>query len=55
MQEYKRTKDNTYQTSLRLPKELYEKIEKMAIDNERKPAEQIRHMLKKYIEIISNN
>lgn len=46
----KMNKDNTYQTSLRMPKELYEKIKIMAEKNERKPAEQIRYMLKEYIE-----
>lgn len=43
-------KDNTYQTSLRMPKDMYEKIKEMADKNERKPAEQIRFMLKEYIE-----
>lgn len=46
----KMNKDNTYQTSLRMPKELYDKIKEMADKNERKPAEQIRFMLKEYIE-----
>lgn len=46
----KMTKENTLQTSLRLPRELYDKIQKMAEKNERKPAEQIRYMLKEYIE-----
>lgn len=45
--------ENTYQTTLRLPIGLYEKIKELAEKNERKPAEQIRHMLKKYIEITS--
>lgn len=44
------SKDNTYQTSLRIPVEMYEKIKDMAKKNERKPAEQIRFMLKEYIE-----
>lgn len=47
----KMNNENTYQTTLRLPIELYEAIKIMAKKNERKPAEQIRHMLKKYIEI----
>jgi hypothetical protein len=47
----KMTQDNTYQTSLRLPKELHEKIVSMASANERKPSEQIRYMLKEYIKI----
>lgn len=46
----KMNKENTFQTSLRLPIELYKKIQKMAEKNERKPAEQIRFMLKEYIE-----
>jgi len=45
------TGENTYQTSIRIPMELYKEIEKMANDNERKPAEQIRFMLKEYIRI----
>lgn len=44
-------KENTKQTSLRLPKEMYEEIEKLARENERKPAEQIRYMLKEYIDL----
>ena len=48
--EDKMTKENTYQTSIRMPKELYQKIKDMADKNERKPAEQIRYMLKEYIE-----
>lgn len=46
----KMNKENTFQTSLRLPRELYKKIQQMAEKNERKPAEQIRFMLKEYIE-----
>ncbi len=50
----KMTQENTYQTSLRLPKDLYEKIKDLAEKNERKPAEQIRLMLKKYLELIED-
>lgn len=54
MQEHKITKDNSYQTSLRMTKELYKEIEKLANENERKISEQIRFMLTKYIEITKN-
>ncbi len=47
----KMNKENTKQTSLRLPKTLYDEIEILASKNERKPAEQIRYMLKEYIEL----
>ncbi len=47
----KMTHENTYQTSLRLPKDLYDKIKELAEKNERKPAEQIRLMLKRYVEL----
>lgn len=46
----KMNKENTFQTTLRMPLDLYQKIQKMAEKNERKPAEQIRFMLKEYIE-----
>ena len=47
----KMTQENTKQTSIRLPITLYEKIEALANENDRKPAEQIRFMLKEYIRI----
>lgn len=47
----KMTKENTKQTSIRVPVELYKKIEEMAYNSQRKPAEQIRFMLMEYIKI----
>jgi hypothetical protein len=47
----KMTGENTYQTSIRIPMNLYNEIEKLAQENERKPAEQIRFMLKEYIRL----
>ena len=48
----KQNKDNTKQTSLRMPMEMYKKIEELSNTNERTVADQTRYMLKKYIELI---
>ena len=48
----KQTKENTKQTSLRMPIEMYKKIEELADVNERTVADQIRFMLKKYLELL---
>lgn len=48
----KQSKENTKQTSLRMPMEMYEKIEQLSDTNERTVADQIRYMLKKYLELI---
>lgn len=45
------TEMNSRSVTVRMPKELYDQIERMARTAERKPAEQIRFMLRKYIEI----
>lgn len=50
----KQTQENTKQTSLRIPIDIYNKIVVLADDSGRKTAEQIRYMLKKYIEIIED-
>jgi len=47
----KQTKENTYQTSLRIPMETYKTIEILAKESDRKVADQIRHMLKEFIRI----
>jgi len=49
--EDKQTQENTKQTSVRMPMNLYEEIEKLADKAERKPAEQIRFMLREYMRI----
>ena len=43
-------KEETTQISLKLPSWLYEEIKKLAILNERTFSNQIRYMIKKYIE-----
>ena len=48
------TKENMFQTSVRIPIEDWNKIQKMAKDSFRKDAEQIRFMLNKYIHIVEN-
>lgn len=45
------TDKNSRSVTVRMPMEMYEQIEKMAKSAERKPAEQIRFMIRKYIEI----
>ena len=51
----KQTQENTKQTTLRIPMNIYEKIETLAVESERKVSDQIRFMLKRYIEIIERN
>lgn len=47
----KQNSDNTKQTTIRIPMDIYEQIETLAKDSERKVADQIRYMLKEYIRI----
>lgn len=51
MAKAKQLKDNTYQTSIRLPIELYEEITKLAEASYRTNADQIRFMLAEYLRI----
>ena len=50
MQE-KQSVENTKHTNVRIPMNIYEEIETLAIENDRKVADQIRHMLKEYLRI----
>ena len=46
----KRFQEDTHQTSIRIPKALYDEIEELAEASERTVADQIRFMLKKCLE-----
>lgn len=48
----KQTKENTVHTNIRINKSDYEKLQKIAEDNERNISEQIRFIIKKYLEMI---
>lgn len=48
--EEKQTKANTYHTNIRLPMDMYKKLEKIAETQERNISEQIRFIIKKYLE-----
>lgn len=50
----KQNSENTKQTTIRIPINDYDKIIELAKKNERKPAEQIRFMIREYIRIIEN-
>ena len=44
--------ENTKQMTIRFPMPLYEEIEKLAIESERTFADQVRFIVKKYLEIL---
>lgn len=48
----KQTKENTVHTNLRIGKNDYDKIKKIADENERTVSQQIRLILKKYLEMM---
>lgn len=48
----KQTKENTVHTNLRIGKSDYDKIKKIADENERTVSQQIRLILKKYLEMM---
>lgn len=48
----KKSGKETKTTTIRIPMDLYEEIEKEAIDQERDTSKQINYMLKKYFEFI---
>ena len=50
----KQNSENTKLTTLRIPIETYSKIEKLAEKNERNMSQQIRYMLEKYLQMISD-
>lgn len=47
----KQTNENTKQTTLRIPMDVYKEIENLAKEYDRKIADQIRFMLKEYLRI----
>ncbi len=47
----KKNQKKVKHTTIRIPIEIYEEIEKEALENERDISKQINYMLKKYIEI----
>ncbi len=50
----KQTSSNTKHTGIRLDKDLYAEIEKLADEYERTFSDQLRYMLKQYLKIIKN-
>lgn len=51
MENEKFTSANSKSVTIRIPNDLYEQIVKLAKTSDRKTSEQIRFMIKKYIEI----
>lgn len=49
----KQTSENTKHTNVRIDSDVYKKIEMLAAKNERTISNQIRYMLKRYLEITS--
>ncbi len=47
----KQIQENTKLTTIRIPIQTYEKIERMAKENERNVSQQIRFMIEQYIKI----
>lgn len=50
----KKTKQPTIQKTVRIPKDVYVRIEQIAAEQERDVAKQINFMLKKYLEIMES-